>query len=110
VRFRGVEYPGTHEPLVDREVWANAQLVLASYQSSRAQGARHPHDLTGMIRCGQCQSRLVVSNARSKSGRIYPYFVCGGRASKRVDCTQKAVLISVVERAVDDLYARISLL
>jgi len=36
VRFRGVEYPGTHEPLVDREVWANAQLVLASHQSSRA--------------------------------------------------------------------------
>ncbi len=109
VRFRGVEYPGTHEPLVDRTTWGRVQEILASHQSSRSQGARHPHHLTGMIRCGQCQSRLVVSNARSKSGRIYPYFVCGGRASKRVDCTQKAVLISTVERAVDDLYARISI-
>ena len=55
--------------------------------------------------CGQCGSRLIITNARSRHGKIYPYFVCVGRHQKRTDCTFKAILIETVERKVEAHYA-----
>lgn len=43
---------------------------------------------------------------RSKSGEIYPYFYCSARQTKRNDCTQKAVLIHVVEDKLVEEYQR----
>ena len=69
---------------------------------------KHPHYLKGIL-CGQCGSRMIVTNARSHTGRIYPYFVCIGRHQKRTACTMKAVLIDRVEELVEEHYATIQL-
>ena len=53
---------------------------------------------------------MLVSNERSKTGTIYPYFVCSGRHSKRhKDCKTKYVLIGEVERKIEQLYENIQL-
>lgn len=75
---------GNHEPLIPPEMWY--------------------HYLKGTLYCGTCGSRLVISNAKSRSGMIYPYFVCVGRHRKRTPCTRSAILVEDAERLVIDYY------
>lgn len=78
VTLNGAEYVGTHQPLIDPALWETVQRLLAV----RRQGERsriHTHYLKSTVYCHDCGRRLVVHKARSKSGRIYDYFVCSGR-------------------------------
>lgn len=52
---------------------------------------------------------MVASHSRSRSGKVYPYFICNGRNNKTTDCTMRATLITVVEDLVDALYTEITL-
>ena len=56
------------------------------------------------VYCGDCGSRLLVSNNRGRRGKVYPYFICLGRQQKRTECSQRAVLIETVEQQVEDHY------
>jgi hypothetical protein len=108
VSYRGIEYDGKHEPLISPELWQKVQDVLRSRNEIRQKEREHPHYLKGIL-CGHCESRMIVTNARSRSGRIYPYFVCIGRHQKRTNCTIKAVLIDTVEELIEHHYATIQL-
>ncbi len=57
----------------------------------------------------QCGSRLMVNHAKNRHGETYPYVVCLGRHSKRNTCTRQAILVSAVERLVEDHYKNIEL-
>ncbi|MGW0019947.1 recombinase family protein [Rhodococcus sp. NPDC003382] len=108
VTYRGVQYPGRHQPLIDEATWARVQEVL----DARATGERsreHPHYLKSSVFCGGCGSRLIVTMSKNRYGTVYPYFICLGRHSKGNGCTRKAVLISVVEELVEDAYRTIQL-
>lgn len=59
--------------------------------------------------CGQCGSRLTVSNAKNRHGNVHCYFVCSGRHSKRTDCTRGAILIEDAEKLIEDYYARVQI-
>jgi len=109
VRYRGVLYPGKHEPLVTPETWQKVQEVLAANNIAGDKQREHNHYLKGSIYCGGCGSRLVVSHAKNRHGTIYEYFICLGRQQKRTDCLQQAVRIDQTEDAVADVYAAIQL-
>jgi site-specific DNA recombinase len=64
----------------------------------------HNHYLKGSLFCGRCGARLIVSKNRGRRGKLYEYFVCLGRASKRTPCLQKAILIEWIESEVEDHY------
>jgi site-specific DNA recombinase len=106
VIYRGVKYAGTHEPLVPPEVWYQVQNVLMAHNTAGDRTQRHDHYLKGTLHCGSCGSRMMVSNAKSRSGDIYPYYVCAGRHSKATPCTRSAVLLDDAERLVLDYYQR----
>lgn len=104
VVYNGVEYQGSHAPLVSADLWQKVQDVLASHINGE-RTREHPHFLKGSLYCRNCGSRMIISYARSGSGVRYPYFVCAGRHSKREkNCKQKAVLISEVEQQVEQIY------
>jgi site-specific DNA recombinase len=113
VRYRGIEYEnGRHQRLVTPQVWQRVQDVLEMHNQTGERPRTHHHYLKGSLFCAmkddngvECGSRLIITNARSRSGRIYPYFVCAGRHQKRKNCTFKAVLIEDVEEKVIDQYA-----
>ena len=107
ISFQGVEYAGTHEPLVDEETWSHVQAMLDSHRYGERQRI-HNHFLKSTVVCGQCGARLSVQNAKNSKGTIYPYFVCARRCRLH-DCTFKAVLIDVVEDRMVDLYQTIQL-
>jgi len=99
VSFQGVEYEGRHQPLVSADTWQRVQEVMTARREIRVKERTHPHYLKG-IYCGRCGSRMLVTHAKSRTGRSYPYFVCSGRHEKRTDCTMKAVRIETVEDLV----------
>ena len=107
ISFQGVEYAGTHEPLVDEETWSHVQAMLDSHRYGERQRI-HNHFLKSTVVCGQCGARLSVQNAKNSKGTIYPYFVCARRCRLH-DCTFTAVLIDVVEDRMAELYQTIQL-
>ena len=109
VIYRGTRYKGNHPALVPAEVWYQVQSVLTAHQCAVEATQVHGHYLKGTIHCGQCGSRLIVSNAKNRHGNVYCYFVCSGRHSKRTDCTRQAMLIEDVEKLVEDYYTRVQI-
>lgn len=104
VTYKGVEHPGSHEPLISVETWDKVQSILASRLNGE-RNFKHPHFLKSSIYCACCGERLMVSNEKKPDGTVYPYFVCAGRHSKRKpDCITKAVLIDVVEKKIEEIY------
>lgn len=48
-------------------------------------------------------------NAADKQGVRYAYYVCSGRASKRKNCTRRAVPVGIAEQLVADCYQDIAI-
>lgn len=109
VRYRGVEYAGSHQPLIDETTWERVQQLLAAKDHSGERQRTHPHYLKGSLFCGSCGSRLIVSKNKNRYGTVYSYFVCLGRHQKRTTCTSRYVAIEAVEQAVIDLYGSVEL-
>ena len=110
VIYRGTRYKGNHPALVPAEVWYQVQSVLTAHQAAVEATQVHGHHLKGTIHCGQCGSRLIVSNEKNRHGNVYCYFVCSSRHSKRADCTRQAMLIEDVEKLVADYYTRVQIM
>lgn len=108
VKFQGVYHPGKHESLIDEHTWQIVQDTMTAHMNGE-RTRKHPHFLKGTVFCGTCGARLGIHMTKSKSGDIYPYFVCLGRQRKRDSCTQRAVLIEEIEAQIEDHYARIAL-
>lgn len=108
VRYRGVLYPGKHEPLTTPETWNEVQRLLSAKDFAGEKDREHPHYLKGSIYCGQCGSRLIVCHAKGRGG-TYPYFICIGRQQKRSDCKQRAIRIEAAEAAIAAHYATVQL-
>ncbi|MEX3509836.1 recombinase zinc beta ribbon domain-containing protein [Kocuria carniphila] len=69
----------------------------------------HDHYLKGTLYCGSCGSRMQLDYPANKQGVRYGYYVCSGRASKRKNCTRRAVPIGVAEQLVADCYQDIAI-
>ena len=105
VTYKGVQYDGKHPRLIDDETWHRVQAIRHSHRNGE-RNRKHPHFLRGTVYCGQCQSRLIVMNARSSTGDIYPYYYCSGRQSRRTNCDLTSVLISELEKKITHDYHR----
>ena len=64
----GVEYPGSHEPLVTIETFATVQAIMASRRHSGEKPRKHPHYLRGTVFCARCGERLMFSRNRGRNG------------------------------------------
>ncbi|HYO86698.1 MAG TPA: recombinase family protein [Dermatophilaceae bacterium] len=71
VVYRGTRYKGTHPALIPPEVWYQVQSVLTAHKTAAEATQVHDHYLKGTIHCGQCGSRLIVSNAKNRHGNVY---------------------------------------
>ena len=98
VSFKGVQYQGTHTPLVTPETFFRVQEVLAAHNTAGERSWRHQHYLKGSIFCDDCDSRLTLDFASGNGGH-YCYFVCLGR-KRKVVCSQKAMQTDAVEEAL----------
>ena len=80
VRFRGQEFSGLHEALVDGETYKRAQEILAEGGESHALRRGNPSDyiLLGVLRCGLCGRAFIGTSAKGRSA-LYHYYACSTR-------------------------------
>lgn len=102
IRYKGANYPGEHEPLVDFETFARVQALLNSRCNGEKQRA-HPHYLRSTLYCATCGSRIAFTRAVGNGGS-YDYFFCLGRHQKRTTCTMPYVPAEQVENLVEAYY------
>ena len=105
----GVEYQGTHEPLVAIETFATVQAQLTAKNTAGERTQNHEHYLKGTITCGRCGSRLIFSRNKGRHGGVYDYFVCLGRHRKRVPCDLPYVSVADIEDQVERYYHTVKL-
>ncbi|MCA1701739.1 MAG: recombinase family protein [Actinobacteria bacterium] len=86
VVYGGVEYAGSHQPLIDSETWHQVQDVLQSRRLAGDRSWKREQYLKGSLFCDRCESRLGFGYSKGKTGERYPYFFCLGRNKKRTDC------------------------
>ena len=108
VTYRGVTYPGTHEPLVTPETFDPVQTILQQNNVVGDKPQKHDHYLKGSIYCS-CGSRLMFEQPRNHQGVAYDYFSCRARRSKRNQCQRTSMLTYRVEDAIEAAYQDVGL-
>lgn len=113
VVYKGKIYPGRHEPIIDRGLYERVQDVR-NFRSGPGQRDRVlQHYLKGDLFCRRCHlnhrrtSRLIYTEARSHTGRVYEYFVC--RSRQDGTCDLPHLPAALVEKAIIAHYATLRL-
>ena len=107
--WKGVEYDGNHEPIVDIQTFARVQAQLEAKRATGERSHRHEHYLKGTVFCGRCGSRMIYSENKGRHGGTYLYFMCLGRHSKRVDCDLPSIWVRDIEEQLVEYYKSIEL-
>ncbi|GIH06638.1 recombinase [Rhizocola hellebori] len=102
VTFKGIEYEGRHAAIISKALFERVQEVLAMNQAGEKQRV-HRHYLRSTIHCGECGSRLCITNARGQ----YFYFFCVGRHQRRTTCQLPYLPAAEVEQAIERYYTTI---
>ena len=108
ITYKGVEYPGRHEPLVDPITFARVQAQLALRRNGEKQRT-HNHYLKSTIVCSRCGARLCFGRSRGKRGDYYDYYFCVARQQKRNDCDLPYIPAHEAEIAVEKCYRSLKL-
>ena len=105
VEWDGVEYEGSHEPLVDRATFDKVQELLASRAMRGTRERRHHHYPKGVLVCGECGRRLSIQYSKG----TYTYFYCLGQKDRcnGTGCRERYVAADHLEAEVEDLYGRV---
>ncbi|WP_259176514.1 recombinase family protein [Mycetocola sp. BIGb0189] len=108
VSYKGAQYPGNHEPLIDQETFQKVRGIL----KSKINGERtitHGHYLKSTLYCGECGMRMIVQVAKPRTEEEYPYYSCLGRHSKRNDCMLRSINFYKAEDLIQEMYDRLAL-
>ena len=75
ITHKGNTYPGQHKPIIERNIWDEAQKVFQESPRKRrgAVAARTPALLRGLVKCGGCKSTLSPIHTLKK-GKQYRYY------------------------------------
>ena len=108
-RFKNQLYPGRHEALVDGELFARVQEVVAMRSTGERQRIHH-HYLKSTLYCGRCfdadgrHGRVVLANVKARGG-TYEYFFC--RLRQEHLCDAPYMQTQRVEDAIERFWERI---
>ncbi|MBE6625760.1 MAG: recombinase family protein [Ruminococcaceae bacterium] len=81
-----------HEPIVDREVWNEAQSRLERRNKQKGgTSCSVRYAFSGRIKCGVCKKSFVSRNRSGKNGK-YKTWVCGGSLASEVNRGEKCTV------------------
>jgi len=105
--YGGVDVPGQHDAIVDKETWARVQALHAvkpiKEKHARPTRQQHPYLLTGLVRCS-CGRAMSPATCKGRHGGKYPYYRC----VDTVECKQRAyVRADLLEAEVQRQFAAI---
>jgi site-specific DNA recombinase len=100
---KGQNYPGEHEPIIDRAIWDRVHEVLATNAKRRGNEARArtPAPLRGLMWCTHCSSAMTPTHTRRPNGKLYRYYICLGASRRGHDtCPVRSIAAAEVEGLV----------
>lgn len=82
-RRKGAETraPGTHPPLVARELYDRVQALMALRRQLAPRQATGQYPLSGVARCGVCGGRVDATRRRLRSGAVTYAYRCANYAN-----------------------------
>lgn len=86
VEYRGIEYRGTHQPLVSEELFTRVQEVLAGRSGSGEKPRIHHHYLKGSLFCAGCGSRLSYTKVRGTAAATTTSSAPGASSATAAAC------------------------
>ena len=108
ITYRGEQYPGAHEPVIDEATWAAYQQARER-RRNRPRAERSQYLLSGLVRCKTCD--LAMSGwTHPKAGIVY--YKCDRAVSTRIHVPHharadaiEAEVLRVVHAVADDAAA-----
>ncbi len=82
--WRGKLYPGTHEPIITKELLNEVQGVFDQRDGKRTRKSKYLWAFQGLVSCGHCGCALVAERKKSR----YTYYHCTGHKGR---CGEKYV-------------------
>lgn len=104
-------FKGEHEAIISREVWNEAQELLA--ENCPAKGKHRDHNgtlslLKGIIRCGHCGGAMLPNHTTFRDGRHYYYYLCSQDLKRaKYQCPVHRIPGGDIEKLVMDEVAAI---
>jgi len=99
---------GTHEPLIDKATFWQAQEMIAARGRKHPRTHSSPFIFAGVLTCYACGQPLygkTIRSSRRGQVQVRRYYLCSGR--KRQQCTAKAITEEQVEQLLLPLLTRI---
>lgn len=93
----------THEPIIEQDTWAKAQVLLGKRTRETDTGteagtAQSQHVLAGFVKCGDCGRAMVKTMWRRADGSKVYTFYCGTyKRNGRNYCTPHTLPMTVLE-------------
>jgi hypothetical protein len=112
VRHRGVEYPGAHQPIIDSDIWKQAQkLREARKAQGRPRGRRTAglHLLTEKLLICTCGAPMSPRTKRA-AGQTHDTYQCLSRLYPGPsECRQKPLKRADIDGAIFDYFESVAL-
>lgn len=102
-KFNDIIIPNHFEPLVDADVFDEAQLIIADLKNHRRRLKNCRYLLSGLIECAHCGENYVAEAGTSRNGTVHKYYACYGKKGHRNGCKNKNFKKDELENFVIDL-------
>ena len=118
LRYKGKEYDGIHDPIIDKETFRLAQIRYREIERNMGEQQKSPykgkHLLSGLMFCGNCGARYFVTCCTSKKHGTYRYYKCysrdGNREMKKIDgCKNPNYRLEVLDKIITDEILNLSI-
>jgi len=99
--YKGEEYQGLHEPIIDKETYDLAMDIMKQ-RSSKKLVSKTQHLLTGLLECGQCGAKMRYQKWTKDKVKIVCYSRQGSKKYliKDPDCDMPHMDSDAIEEAV----------
>ena len=106
--WKGKLYKGTHEPLVNRELWNKTQEVLDRFENKKMLSKYNTLKFTfkGLLTCGECGRTITAEKKIKPSGKKYVYYHC---TKFQTNCSQKPVNEDKINKQIFNQLKKIKL-
>ena len=110
-RWGGELHQGNHEPMVTKEEFDKAQIIISKHKSA-PRTPKHSYAFKHFIRCGECGASITAEqkNKRRKNGSLNQrsYYRCTHNL-KAYDCRQPTIREEDLEKQFSEILASIKI-
>ena len=107
--YGGNIYPGSHDPMLTRQEWAEIQRILHQPLFTRSKGLEFP--FTGLIRCGGCGAQITAERReriqQNGNHHVWTYYHCTRRRDP--SCRQPAITSAELEQQILSILDKIEI-